>query len=111
MIFFPTGIELGSECQETKQQTSSHLSSPTVSQSSPNIKPLKSTAIPEISYSSSEDEDFMSAEEDDDDEEGIATSAEMRTPPGTLDLSSIGRYYFQWGFIVVFSPNIVTCPL
>ena len=33
------------------------------------MKPLKTTAIPEISYSSSEDEDFFDAEEDDSDDD------------------------------------------
>jgi hypothetical protein len=33
------------------------------------LKPLKTTAIPEISYSSSEDEDFFDAEEDDSDDD------------------------------------------
>ena len=63
------------------------------------MKPLK-TAIPEISYSSSEDEDFFDAEDedsddnDDDDDEGVTTT-DMRTPPATLDLSSIGGQFFS----------------
>ena len=68
--------------------------------SSPNLKPLKTTAIPEISYSSSEDEDFFDAEDDDsdenddDDDEGVTTT-DMRTPPATLDLSSIGGQFLS----------------
>ena len=62
------------------------------------MKPLKTTAIPEISYSSSEDEDFFDAEDDDsddnDDDEGVTTT-DMRTPPATLDLSSIGGQFFS----------------
>jgi len=86
-----TGIELGSECQELQQKSSK---SPGSSAGSPNLKPLKTTAIPEISYSSSEDEDFFDAEEDDsdDDDDGTSDMTEMRTPPQpptTLDLSAI----------------------
>ena len=64
------------------------------------MKPLKTTAIPEISYSSSEDEDFFDAEDDDsdenddDDDEGVTTT-DMRTPPATLDLSSIGGQFLS----------------
>ena len=57
------------------------------------MKPLKTTAIPEISYSSSEDEDFFDAEEDDDDDDEVSDMTEMRTPPPqpptTLDLSAV----------------------
>ena len=63
------------------------------------MKPLKTTAIPEISYSSSEDEDFFDAEDDDsddnDDDEGVTTT-DMPTPPATLDLSSIGGQFFKF---------------
>ena len=55
------------------------------------MKPLKTTAIPEISY-------FFDAEDDDsddnDDDEGVTTT-DMRTPPATLDLSSIGGQFFS----------------
>jgi len=86
-----TGIVIGTECQELQQKSSK---SPGSSAGSPNLKPLKTTAIPEISYSSSEDEDFFDAEEDDSDDDVDETSdmTEMRTPPQpptTLDLSAI----------------------
>ena len=76
-----TGIEMGAECQEKKSASTSRGSSP-------RIKPLKaSTAIPTISYSSSEDEDFFDAEEDDDEP---VTAPEMKTPPpATLDLEPL----------------------
>merc|ERR1711962_489651 len=87
-----TGIEMGSECQELQQKSSKSPGSSVASVGSPNLKPLKTTAIPEISYSSSEDEDFFDAEEDDDDDE-TSDVTEMRTPPPqpptTLDLSAI----------------------
>jgi len=86
-----TGIVIGTECQELQQKSSK---SPGSSAGSPNLKPLKTTAIPEISYSSSEDEDFFDAEEDDSDDDVDETSdmTDMRTPPQpptTLDLSAI----------------------
>ncbi len=84
---------MGAECQE-KQSTLVPSKSPS-SVGSPNLKPLKTTAIPEISYSSSEDEDFFDAEDDDDEEEDDesqpVTAPEMKTPPPTsLDLASMG---------------------
>ena len=77
-----TGIELGAECQEKKSASTSRGSSPS------HLKPLKtSSAIPTISYSSSEDEDFFDAEDDDDEP---VTAPEMRTPPpATLDLEPL----------------------
>ena len=73
------------------------------------MKPLKTTAIPEISYSSSEDEDFFDAEDDDsddnDDDEGVTTT-DMRTPPATLDLSSIGGQFFSLVTLKIQKPRI-----
>ena len=54
---------------QLQQKSSKSPGSSVASVGSPNLKPLKTTAIPEISYSSSEDEDFFDAEEDDDDDE------------------------------------------
>ena len=98
-----TGIELGSECQE-KQQSSSQKSTPSASLVS---HPFKSADVPVISYSSSEDEDFFDAEDDEDDEAVTAASGDLRTPPATLDLSSID----ESDKIATFEPDDIQSPM
>ena len=69
------------------QQKSSK--SPGSSAGSPNLKPLKTTAIPEISYSSSEDEDFFDAEEDDSDDDDDGSKFQHH------DLTNFFNPYFK----------------
>lgn len=76
-----TGIEMGAECKEKVQQRQEPKF--IGGQASPNLKPLKSTAIPEISYSSSEDEDFFDAEEDEDEP---PEDTPQKMPSKTIDL-------------------------
>lgn len=80
-----TGIEMGAEVQEVPDSSPS------------NLKPLKTTEIPEISYSSSEDEDFFDAE---DDEDEPVTAPEMKTPP-SLDLTPSGSERILEEFVEV----------
>ena len=60
-----------------------------------------------ISYSSSEDEDFFDAEDDEDDEAVTAASGDLRTPPATLDLSSID----ESDKIATFEPDDIQSPM
>ena len=55
------------------------------------MKPLKTTAIPEISYSSSEDEDFFDAEEDDSDDDDDGSEFDKIT---FCDLTSFSICFF-----------------
>ena len=55
------------------------------------MKPLKTTAIPEISYSSSEDEDFFDAEEDDSDDDDDGSEFDRIT---FCDLTSFSICFF-----------------
>ena len=62
------------------------------------MKPLKTTAIPEISYSSSEDEDFFDAEEDDSDDDDDGSEFDKIT---FCDLTSfsICVFFFLQNFV------------
>ncbi len=114
-----TGIELGAECKEKvhhsdnqgrqghhhvhqqemqqQQQSAMRQVSPKPNSSSASLKPLKTSGVPEISYSSSEDEDFFDAE-DDEEMTSMATAvssiAEGSIKPATLDLAATSNDSF-----------------
>ena len=52
------------------------------------LKPDKKSAIPEISYSSSDDDDFYDAEDQEDEGDRSMPSQPSHNPPSDLDLSS-----------------------
>ena len=115
-----TGIELGAECKEKvqpqaqphhdnqKRRQEDQQVSPKPNSSSSSLKVLKTSAIPEFSYSSDSDDDFFDAEDD----EELTTSATMATAvssiadpvsisscgttkPATLDLAATSNDSFE----------------
>lgn len=104
-----TGIELGAECkeQQNKMKKLPTPSPPSTKTSSPNLKPLKTSAVPEISYSSSEDEDFYDAEDDDDEDEDESITVpdhKKTSPPATLDLARRISSGVNFGTMMIQSP-------